>query len=198
MAIFNSSFVPYKIWELGNICGETLDGYFDLLPSVSFYFSVVEWFFPLRMRIPQYRGKLTRFEIYLPQERKLRDEIDLLEKDIREQDAYIKGRKSEAAEFESLISGYRQGYNQYKVERDKLHDERKYDYYYACFFTRCFSLCGESNPSNNIKVIVGKREWAICWNWTAQVRGCESREKPWSRDSWCECLMSKSLFDNKI
>ncbi|GFP97186.1 structural maintenance of chromosomes protein 3 [Phtheirospermum japonicum] len=58
-------------------------------------------------------------------ERKLMDEIKQLERDILEQDAYIKGRKDEAAELESLISGYRQGYNQYKVERDKLHDERK-------------------------------------------------------------------------
>ncbi|KAI3461220.1 hypothetical protein Pfo_017883 [Paulownia fortunei] len=61
----------------------------------------------------------------LVQERKLRDEIEQLKKDIREHDAYIKGRKDEAAELESLISGYRQGYNQYKSERDKLHDERK-------------------------------------------------------------------------
>ncbi|XP_011090227.1 structural maintenance of chromosomes protein 3 isoform X2 [Sesamum indicum] len=61
----------------------------------------------------------------LVQEKKLRDEIEQLKKDIREQDAYIKNRKDEAAELESLISGYRQGYSQYKAERDKLHDERK-------------------------------------------------------------------------
>ncbi|XP_073271974.1 structural maintenance of chromosomes protein 3 [Primulina huaijiensis] len=76
----------------------------------------------LQKEIKDYEQVLSSNRI---QERKLRDEIDLLEKDIREQDAYIKGRKSEAAEFESLISGYRQGYNHYKVERDKLHDERK-------------------------------------------------------------------------
>ncbi|KAL0418391.1 UNVERIFIED_CONTAM: Structural maintenance of chromosomes protein 3, partial [Sesamum radiatum] len=58
-------------------------------------------------------------------EKTLRDEIEQLKKDIREQDAYIKNRKDEAAELESLISGYRQGYSQYKAERDKLHDERK-------------------------------------------------------------------------
>ncbi|KAL0370253.1 UNVERIFIED_CONTAM: Structural maintenance of chromosomes protein 3 [Sesamum angustifolium] len=55
----------------------------------------------------------------------LRDEIEQLKKDIREQDAYLKNRKDEAAELESLISGYRQVYSQYKAERDKLHDERK-------------------------------------------------------------------------
>ncbi|KAG8371091.1 hypothetical protein BUALT_Bualt13G0050800 [Buddleja alternifolia] len=61
----------------------------------------------------------------LVQEQKLRDEIEQLKKEIREQDAYIKGRKAEAAEYESHISGYRQGYNKYKAERDKLHDDRK-------------------------------------------------------------------------
>ncbi|KAL1558286.1 Structural maintenance of chromosomes protein 3 [Salvia divinorum] len=61
----------------------------------------------------------------LVQEKKLRDEIEQLNKEIRAQDDYIKGRKDDAAKLESLISGYRQSYNQYKVERDKLHDERK-------------------------------------------------------------------------
>ncbi|KAL3820446.1 hypothetical protein ACJIZ3_006351 [Penstemon smallii] len=59
------------------------------------------------------------------QKRKLMDEIEQLEKDIHELVAYIEGRNSEAAALESLISGYRQGYNHYKVERDKLHDERR-------------------------------------------------------------------------
>ncbi|KAL7127032.1 hypothetical protein ABFS83_14G226900 [Erythranthe nasuta] len=61
----------------------------------------------------------------LVQEQKLRDELKQLEKDILEHDAYIKGRKSEAAELESLISGYIQGYNQFKLNRDELHDKRK-------------------------------------------------------------------------
>lgn len=61
----------------------------------------------------------------LVQEKKLRDEIEQLNREIREQDDYIKGRKDEAAKLESLISGYRQGYNHYKLERDRLHDERK-------------------------------------------------------------------------
>ncbi|XP_041992976.1 structural maintenance of chromosomes protein 3-like isoform X3 [Salvia splendens] len=61
----------------------------------------------------------------LVQEKKLRDEIEQLNKEIRAQDDYIKGRKDDAAKLESLISGYRQSYSQYKVERDKLHDERK-------------------------------------------------------------------------
>ena len=67
------------------------------------------------------------------QEKKLRDEIEQLNKEIRAQDDYIKGRKDDAAKLESLISGYRQSYNQYKVERDKLHDERKYEFCFIHF-----------------------------------------------------------------
>lgn len=59
------------------------------------------------------------------QEQKLKDEIEQLEKDIREQDAYITGRKNEAVSLESHISGYREKYNQYRVKRDELLDERK-------------------------------------------------------------------------
>nr|XP_016488728.1 PREDICTED: structural maintenance of chromosomes protein 3-like [Nicotiana tabacum] len=59
------------------------------------------------------------------QERKLKDEIDQLNKDMRDLDDIINHRKVEADKKESLISGYLKAYNQYKVERDKLHDERK-------------------------------------------------------------------------
>ncbi|CAA3031337.1 structural maintenance of chromosomes 3 [Olea europaea subsp. europaea] len=59
------------------------------------------------------------------QEQKLKNEIEQLEKDIREQDAYITGRKNEAASLETHIFGYREKYNQYRVKRDELHDERK-------------------------------------------------------------------------
>ncbi|KAK4370653.1 hypothetical protein RND71_010128 [Anisodus tanguticus] len=61
----------------------------------------------------------------LAQERKLKDEIDQLTKDMRDQDDIIKSRKVEVDEKEAFISGYRNAYNQFKVERDKLHDERK-------------------------------------------------------------------------
>ncbi|XP_055831641.1 structural maintenance of chromosomes protein 3 [Solanum dulcamara] len=61
----------------------------------------------------------------LMQEKKLQDEIDQLKKDMRDQDDIIKVRKVEVDKKESLISGYRNAYNQYKVDRDKLHDERK-------------------------------------------------------------------------
>lgn len=61
----------------------------------------------------------------LMQEKKLQDEIDQLKKDMRDQDDIIKVRKVEVDKKESFISGYRNAYNQYKVDRDKLHDERK-------------------------------------------------------------------------
>ncbi|KAM3307623.1 structural maintenance of chromosomes protein 3 [Capsicum chacoense] len=61
----------------------------------------------------------------LMQEKKLTDEIDQLKNDMREQDEIIRVRKVEVDKKESLISGYRNAYNQYRVDRDKLHDERK-------------------------------------------------------------------------
>lgn len=61
----------------------------------------------------------------LMQEKKLQDEIDQLKKDMRDQDDIVKVRKVEVDKKESLISGYRNAYNQYIVNRDKLHDERK-------------------------------------------------------------------------
>ncbi|WMV35677.1 hypothetical protein MTR67_029062 [Solanum verrucosum] len=61
----------------------------------------------------------------LMQEKKLQDEIDQLKKDMRDQDDIIKVRKVEVDKKETFISGYRNAYNQYKVDRDKLHDERK-------------------------------------------------------------------------
>lgn len=61
----------------------------------------------------------------LMQEKKLQDEIDQLKKDMRDQDDIIKVRKVEVDKKETFISGYRNAYNQYKVDRDKLHNERK-------------------------------------------------------------------------
>ncbi|KAK4719742.1 hypothetical protein R3W88_018080 [Solanum pinnatisectum] len=61
----------------------------------------------------------------LMQEKKLQDEIDRLKKDMRDQDDLIKVRKVEVDKKETFISGYQNAYNQYKVDRDKLHDERK-------------------------------------------------------------------------
>lgn len=46
---------------------------------------------------------------------------------MRDQDDIIKVRKVEVDKKETFISGYRNAYNQYKVDRDKLHNERKYD-----------------------------------------------------------------------
>lgn len=59
------------------------------------------------------------------QEKILTDEIHKLETDLEEKDAYISGRKTDAEALESFIGQYREGFNQYKRQRDKLHDERK-------------------------------------------------------------------------
>lgn len=61
----------------------------------------------------------------LMQEKKLQDEIDQLKNDMRDQDDIIKVRKVDVDKKETFISGYRNAYNQYKVDRDKLHNERK-------------------------------------------------------------------------
>ncbi|KAK7320513.1 hypothetical protein VNO77_30059 [Canavalia gladiata] len=59
------------------------------------------------------------------QEQKLMEEIDRLKGELHDCDEYIKSRKSDIATLESLIAQSREGFNHYKVERDKLHDERK-------------------------------------------------------------------------
>ncbi|KAI5667155.1 hypothetical protein M9H77_17008 [Catharanthus roseus] len=59
-------------------------------------------------------------------ERKVKDEIDQLKKNLEEQDSYILDRKDKVASNESYVSGYRDVFNKYKAERDKLHAERKY------------------------------------------------------------------------
>ncbi|KAF5937576.1 hypothetical protein HYC85_025082 [Camellia sinensis] len=76
----------------------------------------------LQKEIDEYERVLSSNQM---QEVKLKDEIQQLNADKQEQDAYIAHRKTEIAALESLISQYREGYNQYKSQRDKLQDERK-------------------------------------------------------------------------
>lgn len=76
----------------------------------------------LQKEIDEYERVLSSNQM---QEAKLKDEIQQLNADKQEQDAYIARRKTEMAALESLISQYREGYNQYKSQRDKLQDERK-------------------------------------------------------------------------
>ncbi|XP_020210832.1 structural maintenance of chromosomes protein 3-like [Cajanus cajan] len=59
------------------------------------------------------------------QEQKLLDEIDRLNEELRDCDENINRRKSDITALETLIAQSREGLNHYKVERDKLHDERK-------------------------------------------------------------------------
>ncbi|KAK1394510.1 Serine/threonine-protein kinase TOUSLED [Heracleum sosnowskyi] len=76
----------------------------------------------LQKEIDEYKRALSTNQA---QEKILTDEINKLETDIEEKDAYICGRKTDAEALESFISQYREGFNQYKRQRDKLHDERK-------------------------------------------------------------------------
>ncbi|XAR60230.1 hypothetical protein NMG60_11033505 [Bertholletia excelsa] len=87
----------------------------------------------LQKEIDEYQRVLSS---NLMQEDKIRDEIQQLNADLQEQDAYIDRRKSEIAALEALISQYREGFNQYKSQRDKLQDERK-------------SLWGKENELSN-------------------------------------------------
>lgn len=59
------------------------------------------------------------------QEEKLQDEIRRLDSELKEQDVYIEGRKTEIAAVESLIFQLREGFGHHKVQRDKLQNERK-------------------------------------------------------------------------
>lgn len=76
----------------------------------------------LQKEIDEYERVLSSNQM---QEVKLKDEIQQLNADKQEQDAYIARRKTDIAALESLISQYREGYNQFKSQRDKLQDERK-------------------------------------------------------------------------
>ncbi|KAI7992667.1 Structural maintenance of chromosomes protein 3 [Camellia lanceoleosa] len=76
----------------------------------------------LQKEIDEYERVLSSNQM---QEVKLKDEIQQLNADKQEQDAYIARRKTEIAALESLISQYREGYNQFKSQRDELQDERK-------------------------------------------------------------------------
>ena len=62
------------------------------------------------------------------QEKKLQDEIHRLNSELKEQDNFIESRKSEIADLESLISQSGEGFSFQRSQRDKLHDERKYDF----------------------------------------------------------------------
>ncbi|CAI9105898.1 OLC1v1004922C1 [Oldenlandia corymbosa var. corymbosa] len=61
----------------------------------------------------------------LTQERKLRDEIDQLKKDLEMQDSYLSGRKNEATALKTLMDGYGDVVREFRKKRDTLHSERK-------------------------------------------------------------------------
>lgn len=97
------------------------------------------------------------------QEKKLEDEINQLNREIKGQDDYIKGRKDDAAKLEALISGYRQSYNQYKVDRDKLHDERKYGFCFSYFNLIAFTGCERCMSEAHGELLIIRICWNIIW-----------------------------------
>lgn len=62
------------------------------------------------------------------QAKKLDDEIHRLSSELEEQDVYIESRRTEVVNLESLISQSREGFNSQRSQRDKLQDERKYEF----------------------------------------------------------------------
>ncbi|KAK7300360.1 hypothetical protein RJT34_11204 [Clitoria ternatea] len=61
----------------------------------------------------------------LEREHKLMEEIDRLNGELHDRDEFIKSRRSDITALESLIGQSREGFNHHKVQRDKLHEERK-------------------------------------------------------------------------
>ncbi|XP_063943501.1 structural maintenance of chromosomes protein 3-like [Daucus carota subsp. sativus] len=76
----------------------------------------------LQKEIDEYKRPLST---YAEQEKILIGEIDKLETDLEEKDAYINSCQNDAAALELIISQCHEGINQYKAQRDKLHNERK-------------------------------------------------------------------------
>lgn len=67
----------------------------------------------------------------MPQEEKLNNEISQLTDELNEQDAYIENRKAEIKRLESVLSQSREDFKHHRSERDRLQDERKYDFLFA-------------------------------------------------------------------
>lgn len=59
------------------------------------------------------------------QEQKLQDEIDKLNAELLERDAFIERRKMDIATLQSHITESSHGFNAFRAQRDKLQDERK-------------------------------------------------------------------------
>ncbi|XP_058098866.1 structural maintenance of chromosomes protein 3 [Magnolia sinica] len=61
----------------------------------------------------------------LVQEKKLQDEIQQLDDELKERDIYIEGRKADLQKQESLISKCLEDFSSLKIQRDELQDTRK-------------------------------------------------------------------------
>lgn len=78
------------------------------------------------------------FYSFLFQEKKLQDEIKRLNCELNERGTYIESRRNEITHIESLISQSREGFSHHKAERDKMQDERKYEFVIITFINFCY------------------------------------------------------------
>lgn len=86
---------------------------------------------------------LNDFNLLGQQEQKLQDEIDKLNAELHERDAYIESRRMDIATLESHITESSHGFNTFRAQRDKLQDERKYILICSIFETLLLFASGE-------------------------------------------------------
>lgn len=79
------------------------------------------------------------------QEQKLEDELQQLKAELGEQDVHIDNRRNEIATLDSLIAQSREGFINYKSQRDKLQDERKYVIIISFLDTRTHTIDSEGH-----------------------------------------------------
>jgi predicted nuclease with TOPRIM domain len=76
---------------------------------------------------------------FAAQEKKLMEEIERLNAEMHGCDENINSRRRNITTLESQIAKSREGFNDYKVQRDKLHDKRKFVYLvFLCDASVCF------------------------------------------------------------
>jgi chromosome segregation ATPase len=78
---------------------------------------------------------------FVPQEKKLMEEIQRLNDEMRGCDENIQSRKANITTLESLIAMSRERFSDYKVERDSLQDKKKFVYLvFSVMHTHVFDL----------------------------------------------------------
>lgn len=81
----------------------------------------------------------------ISQEEKIQNEIEQLEVELKERDAYIQSRTTELRKQEALISTYIENFSSLKSQRDELQDTRKY-VLFQWIFSVFFHVCANCQP----------------------------------------------------